>query len=286
MKRILTWSDCVFNQAHAVWETHASKRTAAVLLLAVYVASLIVIELGRRGLLPPGMAAMTPRSHYAAISMAFTFLLYLEVIDLVFGLAASVSRAVGKQFEIFSLILLRRSFKEFSHLPEPLQWPATMEPVLHILSDSCGAMLVFAVLVFYYRTLYHTPITADDNETANFISAKKIIALILLVVFIALGVYSVLATLKSGKETDFFATFYTILVFCDILIVLVSLRYSKSYPVVFRNSGFALATVALRLAMAAPDYYNAALGVGAVLYILGLNTAYNLFVKTRVSSVK
>ncbi len=256
-------------------------RTAALLLMAVYITALIVIDLGRRQMLPAAIAPLVPHSHYAAIDIAFTFLLYLEVIDLVFGLASSVSRAVGKQFEIFSLILLRRSFKEFAELPEPLQWPVSLEPTWHIFSDAVGALAIFAVLVFYYRTLQHTPITSDEEETSSFISAKKAIALLLLATFILLGIDHAWAALQAEPMLDFFATFYTILVFCDILIVLVSMRYSNSYPVVFRNSGFALATVVLRLALAAPDYYNAILGVGAVLYILGLNVVYNLFSPTR-----
>lgn len=97
-------------------------RTATLLLMAVYIIALIVIDLGRRQLLPAAIAPLVPRNHYAAINIAFTFLLYLEVIDLVYGLASSVSRAVGKQFEIFSLILLRCSFKKFAERPEPQQF--------------------------------------------------------------------------------------------------------------------------------------------------------------------
>ena len=37
--------------------------------------------------------------------------------------------------------------------------------------------------------------------------------------------------------------FYTLLVFADILVVLLSMRYSASYQVVFRNSGLAVATM-------------------------------------------
>ena len=121
----------------------------------------------------PAHTAPTPK----AISFAFTFLLYLEVIDLVFGLATSVSRAVGKQFEIFSLILLRQSFKDFSTLPEPLRWPESPDLVLHILSNAGGALLIFGILIFYYRTLLHAPITADEEETFYFISTKKSILL-------------------------------------------------------------------------------------------------------------
>ena len=127
--------------------------------------------------------------------------------------------------------------------------------------------------------LYHPPITIDEKENFTFITTKKAIALLLLAIFAYLGVYNLLTLVENGSAHSFFATFYTIMVFCDILIVLVSVRFSHAYPVVFRNSGFALATVVLRLSLAAPAYYNAGLGVGAALYILGLNAVYNLFVR-------
>ena len=95
----------LFERVRTFWDGHFSKSATAAMILLVYLLSLTVIELGRRGLLPQNLAPLIPRSHYAAINIAFTFLLYLELIDLVFGLAKSVSRSVGKQFEIFSLIL-------------------------------------------------------------------------------------------------------------------------------------------------------------------------------------
>jgi len=75
----------------------------------------------------------------------------------------------------------------------------------------------------------------------------------------------------------FFKTFYTVLIFSDVLIVLISLRYTATYHVVFRNSGFALATVTLRIALAAPVYINVLLGIAASAFILGLTYAYNTF---------
>ena len=280
MTRFLNVINSFFDRVRNYWDSHFSRSMAAALILLVYILSLLVIELGRRGLLPESLTLRLPRSHYAAINIAFAFLLYLELIDLVFGLAKSVSRSVGKQFEIFSLILLRQSFKDFSDLPEPLHWPASSETVLHILSSASGALLIFAILVFFYRMLQHPTITIDEKETFSFISAKKAIALLLLTIFALLGIYYFFNPLENSSTHNFFATFYTIMVFCDILIVLVSLRYSHAYPVVFRNSGFALATVVLRLGLAAPAYYNASLGVGAALYVLGLNAVYNMFGRT------
>jgi hypothetical protein len=51
----------------------------------------------------------------------------------------------------------------------------------------------------------------------------------------------------------------------DVLIMLISLGYSGSYPVVFRSFGFAVATVLIRLALMAPPYVNALLGLASAL---------------------
>ena len=53
-------------------------------------------------------------------------------------------------------------------------------------------------------------------------------------------------------EPAFFAHFYTALVLADALLVLVALRHSGAYHLIFRNSGLAAATVVLRVALTAP----------------------------------
>jgi hypothetical protein len=75
-------------------------------------------------------------------------------------------------------------------------------------------------------------------------------------------------------EFTVFEEFYTMLVFSDILIVLISLRYSSNYIIAFRNSGFAVSTVLIRLALIAPVTMTAVLGVIAMLFNLGVLLAY------------
>lgn len=57
--------------------------------------------------------------------------------------------------------------------------------------------------------------------------------------------------------------------------MLISLRYTDTYAVVFRNAGFALATVVLRLALVAPAYVKVLLGLGATDFVIALTAAYN-----------
>ena len=68
-----------------------------------------------------------------------------------------------------------------------------------------------------------------------------------------------------------------------MLLVLVSLRYSSSYEILFRNSGFAVATVVVRLALTAPPFFNVLLGVGAMVFAIGITFAYNGFKKAEAA---
>ncbi len=279
MAPILQASSRLFDRLDHWWESVATRKHVATLLINVFLVGLVVIEAKRRGWLPEPLADAVPTKHYYAILLAFTLLLVAEVIDLVFALAQSVANAVGKQLEIMSLILIRQSFKELTYFDEPIVWPEmssqVSERVLYILSDAVGALVIFALLALYYKLQPHRPITSDADDQANFIASKRLIALILLFSLVLLGVDYIVASATGTVAHGFFEVFYTLLIFADVLIVLISLRYNISYPVVFRYFGFAVATVIIRLALTAPRVADAALGVGATLFAIGLTWTYN-----------
>lgn len=265
----------LFDGLEARWEAPRTRRATAALLVLLFVASLVAIELRRRGWLPGTLAPLVPVSHLAAVSIVFGFLLVFEVASLVFALARSVADSLGKQFELLALILLREAFVEFGHASEPLDWAGIAGTVPHVVSDMLGGLAVFALLVAYYRVQRHRAITADGDDQANFVAAKKAVSVLLLAAFIALGVATLLARWRGGGPSAFFATFYTVLVLSDVLLVLISLRYSATFHVVFRNAAFAAATVLIRLALSAPPYINVLLATGAVLFALATSLAYN-----------
>ncbi|MEI7823817.1 MAG: hypothetical protein WCI01_00865 [Chlorobiaceae bacterium] len=277
---ILDRADSLFNSLEHFWEHKRTKRMAANVLIITFLGALALIELCRQGWLPGELAAIIPSSHYYAINIAFSMLLGLEVLGLVFSLANSVSDSVGKQFEILSLILLRQSFEEFIYFNEPLVWVEASKPVLHILSNAGGGLLIFLLLGLYYKLQQHRVIKQSSVTTADFIASKKLVSLFLLLTFIGIGITDASFYLTNQPTFDFFPIFYTALVFSDVLLVLVSLRYSSSYEILFRNSGFAVATVVVRLALTAPPFFNVLLGVGAMVFAIGITFAYNGFKKT------
>lgn len=258
-------------------------RKISVTLVIFFLLSLITIEMKRQGLLAGTFFNFVPTNHFYAISYAFTVVLILEVISLVFTLPCSFSKSVGKQFEILSLILLRSAFKELSKFPEPLSFEGNQDAILRIISDGFGALLVFALLGYYYIVQAKN---AEDamrpTDLYAFVAAKKGIALALLAIFSYMGINNLVLTVQGTIHTDFLHQFYTVLILTDILVVLISQCFQPSFYAVFRNSGFALSTLIIRIALAAPAYYNVLLGLTAAVFaILLTKTSGTLFRKRR-----
>ncbi|MFW6192878.1 MAG: hypothetical protein ACOC83_05285 [Gemmatimonadota bacterium] len=277
MRAFLEWAEALFDALHAGWKDLQARRTLGSALVVTFVGALAVIELNRQGLVPPPLDGILPTNHFSAVALAFTLLLIIEVLSLVWTLADSVANSVGKQFELLALILLRKAFLEFGNFGEPIVWSEVSDSLLHLLADATGALLIFVVVGFYYRVQRHHAITSGSREERSFVASKKVVGLALLAAFVLMGVLHVGRELAGRETFPFFEAFYLVLIFADILIVLLSLRYSYSFRVVFRNSGFAISTVVIRLALTAPPYVNALLGVGAALFALGISLAYNAF---------
>ncbi|MDY0226501.1 MAG: hypothetical protein RBR38_06680 [Desulfomicrobium apsheronum] len=272
----------MFDPLHHFWEHERMHRRFALGLIVVFLGSLVSIELNRQGLLPASLAAHTPTNHFHAVNLAFTLVLILEVVSLILTLPCSFSKSVGKQFEILSLILLRDAFKELSYFAEPITVGTELTPVFHILGYGFGALAIFALLGVYYRI---QPGKKQDmglpHDLFRFVAAKKGIALLILVTFAVLGIGNLYNKIAGLPHIDFFPVFYTLLIFTDILVVLISQCFRPSFHAVFRNSGYALSTLFIRLALAAPPMYDVALGIVAATFSIALTLAW-----TRVFTTK
>ena len=278
--RLLVRTGRLFDNLEKRWERLSTQKNVASVLVTVFVFGLALVEFRRQGWLPAWLEDQIPTNHFVAILFPFTLLLLAEVISLVFALAQSVAIAVGKQLEIMSLILIRQSFKELTYFNEPIVWGEMSSEittrVLFIISDALGALIIFALLVLYSRLQSHRPITSDPDEQSSFVAAKKLIAVLLLISLVVICGEVVWAWSQSQMMYSFFELFYTLLIFADVLVVLISLRYSDAYAVVFRYFGFAVATVLIRLALTAPRVVDAGLGVAATLFAIALSWIYNL----------
>jgi hypothetical protein len=267
----------LFDPLHSFWEHPRTRRAVAVTQVAAFLLGLLGIELNSRGLLPPVLARMTPASHFYAINLAFTLVLVQEVVDLIFVLPCSVTKSLGKQFEVLSLILLRDAFKELVHLHEPVILVDAVNVILPMLCDGAGALLVFIGLGLYYRRHRRRPKGLAGPWLYPFVAFKKFLAFVLLLFFLSFGVWVAWQSAADGIPHNFFAVFYTVLIFSDILIVLLSHTYQPAFQSVFRNSGFALATLLIRFALGAPAYYAPLIGVTAMAFAFGVSVGCDAF---------
>ena len=106
MDLILNIFTRIFDFARQFWIKENTHKTVSGLLVLTFLLALAVIELNRLGLLPSPLGETLPKSHYMAINLAFSLVLILEVLGMIFILPGSLSRALGKQFEILAQAFL------------------------------------------------------------------------------------------------------------------------------------------------------------------------------------
>jgi len=271
--KLIDWPIIFFDWLEKMWEGRLRPKLISVSLIAIFFIGLIIAFIKDNDL-----PSLSTGNFFLAIYLSFTLLLLFEVLGLIFILPKSVADSVGKQFEILSIILLRSAFKEFGSYDQPITWQNDWyNPLYHMLSDGFGALVIFLLIGLYYKLQRHTQITENDQEQSEFINFKKLIALFLLGAFIYIGVMDVFHIFRFGSYNPSFNSFYTVLIFCDVLILLYALRYNYRYRNLFRYSSYVLATILIRLSLSAPPYVNVALGVADGLFIIGLTWAYNYF---------
>ncbi len=277
MKKCYQIINYLFDNIEEFWESKTFRTIISVGLFAVFTFISLMIYFKYIGILPQTLAKHVPSSHLYPIRLTFSILLIYEVLSMIFSLKYSVSNALGKQIEILSLIILRDGFKDLVYFHEPLSLMTNFKPMTVLLSDIFGAVIILIILGYYYKIQSHIPITSSEEEQYSFVSIKKCLALLILAYAIVLGIV-VLAGFKDGpKYFNYFDSLFTFLIFTDIMIVFLAIRFTSNYYTIFRNSGFALTTVIIRIAVTAPEYYRAAIGIVAAVFAIVLTWAYNKF---------
>ncbi len=256
----------LFDRLREFWRKPQVSRRLSLILLLVFLAVLLLTGLKKTGLLPGALNSLVSENPYYAVQVAFALVLGLEVVELVFAVAESVSLAVSKQLEIMSLLMLREAFTDIGLLHGPLDLQADSAILLQI-----AIVAVSGLLLFIFRAVFvklHSP--QGYSNLQRYISVKKCISLYLLLVVVAGGAYDIYGITVLGNRTVFFQLFYTSLIFSDILLVLVNQYYMPSFHATFRNSGYAVGTLLMRIALGAPHYAGAVICVFAGLYVLAL----------------
>ena len=205
-----------------------------------------------------------------ALYTPFSILLAYEVYQLVRAIPESFSTAVGKQFEIVTLLVVRDIFKRLSEINFSGDWVVDSELRLIVIECFTFVILFTTSLIYRANSNKETKIDSLDDELVNFVQNKQLISLFLLATYVAVAIFSFTNWVISVNEGDgsvsrdiFFLDFFTILILADILILLISYRYSTDFTNLARNTGFILSTVVLRVAIGAGGLSS------MILFVLG-----------------
>ncbi len=266
----------VFENAERLWHERLTAKLISTALIGSFLLGLGLASLSYFEIV------QQPISFFVSIDIAFTVLLIFEVLGLIFILPKSVADSLGKQFEIFSIILLRSAFKEFGAINSTITLDhLSQSDFYYMFFDAFGALIIFLIIGFYYKNQRHERITDTEEEQIEFIQFKQVLAIGIFLVFVGLGVHDLYRVVDMGVYDPSINTFYLFLIFTDILVLLYSLRYTTRYYNIFRYSSFAFATVLIRMALSAEPIVNVLMGLLAGTFVLGLSYTYNYFMETR-----
>jgi len=282
-KAILKITDKVYNTLKNIWENDKTSKWVSYMLVFVFIISIIVSYLDRADLISLGAWDNYFANPFFAIDITFTILLILELLSLIFVLPKSVARSVGKQFELLSLIFIRSGFKEFSHITD-FDWAHMDTAIFHMFAYAFGALAIFIILGFNKQLQLHKKLCETEDEQKEFIQIKKVLALLLLASFIFIGFKDLEILIATGNYLHSFHSFYTVLIFSDIVIVLISLKYTLDYYRIFRYSAFVLSTILIRISLSIDAYYNVIIGVASAIFVLLLTLTYNYFLDKELKS--
>lgn len=275
---LLNFSEFIYNKLKQLWESQNTNKIVSYSLVLIFIISVIISYLDRSNLISLGKFDEYFSNPFFAIDITFTLLLILELLSLIFVLPKSVAKSVGKQFELLSLIFVRSGFKEFSHITN-FEWDSMTSSVINMFAYAFGALAIFIILGFNNKLQLHTRLTHSEDDQKEFIQAKKMLALLLLTAFIVVGFYDTKTLVQTGNYLHSFHSFYTVLIFSDIIIVLIALRYTLNYYKIFRYSAFVLATILIRISLSIGAFYDVIVGVASASFVLLLTLSYNYFLK-------
>lgn len=256
-----------YDTLREIWASDKASRCIALFLMFFFMGTLVLILINTHIPLPYPLNTSIPTDVYAVIRLAFSMLLMVEVVGLIFIMADSTSLATGKQLEIMSLLLLREAFSDISLLGYSLVLERDWLIVTQVLMTSLAAIVLF-IAKYFFDKWHHIQ---NYSDMKAYVNVKKCVSIFLLCSFLSLLPYDIYQALTSGEKSTFLRSFYTVLIFTDIFLVFIGQYYAPSFVSTFRNSGFAVSTLFMRIALGAPHYISALVCIFSALYLLLLS---------------
>ena len=229
----------------------------------------------------------------SAIYTPFSFIIIYEIYLLLLFLPRSFTTSISKQFEIISLIIIRKIFKDISNLDLSDSWNISNQN-LEVLSDLIGILILFYIIFLFNKNKNRMSINKEEPLLLKFINSKKIVSLSLLAILIIFSSYSLfnwgLNLLNESysetmiyNEIDkvFFNDFFTILILTDVIILLLSFKITEGYSKLIRNTGFVISTILIRLSFSAEGFLDIFIILISSIFALSILKIYNAIERTK-----
>ena len=257
-----------------------------------FIIHLILIYINNYNILNVGFSGRLLDDPISAIYTPFSIILFYETYLLIFYLPRSFTTAISKQFEIISLIIIRKIFSDIPRINLDANWLES-SPNLQLIYDLFGIIILFFLIYLFNLRKEKNPVKPVSDNIKRFISTKKGVSIILLPLLIIMAIYSVSnwiyelylvnENLILGGFLDinsiFYNEFFTILILADVFILLLSFQYTEKYSQLIRNTGFVICTILIRLSFASKGLTNILLIVSSVLFGLIILRIYQAFEK-------
>jgi len=228
----------------------------------------------------------------SAVYTPFSFILIYEVYLLIYYLPKSFTNYITKQYEIITLIIVRKLFKDLADLELTTNW-FEIKGDLQFTYDIVASLLLFYLIFLFQkqgkRKIIHQ---VESNSTiTRFVERKKLIAIILVPLFFIIASYTLidwsagtfvsLSTLPTFENINnlFFDQFFTVLILVDVVLLLISFFYTNQFHKIMRNSGFVISTILIRMSFGTSGLIITILIVVAVLFGLAIITIHNKYEK-------
>ncbi len=273
------------------------KRSEAIILIiaiASFIIHLAIIYLVDFGFISLNAPSELLKNPIAAIYTPFSFILVYEVYLLTYYLPKSITTYISKQYEIITLIIIRRLFKDLSSLSLSDDW-FKIKYDLQFTYDIIASILLFFLIYLFLKQRKKAILIGEKNEPNNegiarFIKLKKVLATFLVLVIIFVAIYSFqhwqFGVINSTAKTNvsfkninniFFEQFFTILIIVDVILLLFSFFHTDKFHKVIRNSGFIISTILIRLSFSVSGLLNTLLIVSAIIFGLLILIIHNKF---------
>lgn len=271
-----------------------SEKVIITISIISFLLHLILIGLNKLNIIDLQSFSNLFNNPIAAIYTPFSFILIYEVYLLVYYLPKSTSIYIGKQYEIISLIIIRRIFKDMSNLKLTDDWFNVKSDVI-FMYDLLAVIILFYLIYKFYKLNNENNSFQEKNDsikskTERFIVIKKNIATLLVPILLVLSFYSLGDWIYKSffsnsnliydfKDLNkiFFADFFTILILVDVFLLLFSFLHSDKFSRVIRNSGFIISTIMIKISFGTEGILNTILIVMSVIFgilILAIHNKY------------